>query len=910
MKSLRDHLNILFNQAKPELLFANIEKGICGTASGRDSVPLPLHSWGMSSETYFHYSHAVLPEATPDEVDELYENMAGLLQQRKECAETKTVFSLLPEYTTGILQVWDGIPFCKQEEFLDWRKCYFVLGQDILTTAHLAYWNKRNGIRARSFAWPAQIGTTDLRLRQILERGLAENHFHLNGSSRIFDLSWICLMNHPKLIGTYFGPTKRIRLSQAERNLSFLENLNISVTLGSEDNTWTWSKRLRLACWLRAYLFEWMLRTPDILPSRQDNGDERPALRMLKFAQAPFQQSELLSEVENLRFEYGYTECFKQLNGRTKCLDYAITKDILGEDGVSSYRILTGERAFLYHGFSWIFSEQLNFDSWQRDFSELFYLYLLLKQQFRSEMIQINERSGFKNFSLYESRKDMIFDRFPEYTQEARRTAVNAAMNDEHVISHELRITPKSTPYQMFEKILETDKLVEFGQKNGKKVKRNQIETEKTALLENSYFYTIHFVKQKEPEGNLIQQNGESLFTKPRHYQLRRTVEKQAKAVAAALEKYNYLCARVRGIDACNLEIGCRPEVFATTFRFLHHFIPTFREEYSVNGKLLTPKIAISYHVGEDFLDLVNGLRAMDEAVRFLEMGRGDRIGHGLALGIEPEKYYKRKQYRVALSIQERLDDLIWVLYRSGEFGVELSTLERNRLEEEAAALISEIYGPSAAGKFWEYYQSWKLRGDDPELYRNGTFQEPEVKLQIGLTQQYARCRCLSSENTNALSMLRKNETIAGFYRDYHYDAKAKSRGRRVIVVSIDRDYVKMVRRIQDAMQIRLEQEGIGIECNPSSNILIGPFERYDEHPIFRFCPVRVGASSLFTSVNTDDQGIFDTSLENEYALLAKSMEVKQTEDGDTAYGKEEIYLYLERVRCMGIAQTFPRVNL
>lgn len=82
---------------------------------------------------------------------------------------------------------------------------------------------------------------------------------------------------------------------------------------------------------------------------------------------------------------------------------------------------------------------------------------------------------------------------------------------------------------------------------------------------------------------------------------------------------------------------------------------------------------------------------------------------------------------------------------------------------------------------------------------------------------------------------------------------------------------------MQREMQRWISGLDIGIETNPSSNYLIGSFKHYDKHPIFAFYNLGLsssweeinGCSQHPVCVNTDDQGIFSTYLENEYALLA-----------------------------------------
>jgi len=89
---------------------------------------------------------------------------------------------------------------------------------------------------------------------------------------------------------------------------------------------------------------------------------------------------------------------------------------------------------------------------------------------------------------------------------------------------------------------------------------------------------------------------------------------------------------------------------------------------------------------------------------------------------------------------------------------------------------------------------------------------------------------------------------------------------------------------------------------------LIGPIDRYIEHPIFRFnCRGLNNKSSdlpsLSVSINTDDQGVFDTYIENEYALIALALEKEMKES--KSYEVEDIYEYLDYIRKQGFEQAF-----
>lgn len=62
---------------------------------------------------------------------------------------------------------------------------------------------------------------------------------------------------------------------------------------------------------------------------------------------------------------------------------------------------------------------------------------------------------------------------------------------------------------------------------------------------------------------------------------------------------------------------------------------------------------------------------------------------------------------------------------------------------------------------------------------------------------------------------------------------------------------------------------------------------------------------SINVSINTDDQGVFDTLLENEHALMALALKKAKRDNGEYIYDIEDIYEWLDYVRQMGIEQIF-----
>lgn len=888
MKTLRNHLRIMFSQIQPELL--NILR------KSNDSR-LSVSSTNVNALAYHHCAGPLLDNLTYEEIDVLYEDMLSIMKRRGERCGGASVFALLPEYTLRVLDIYENEPVCRQDQLLNWRCCYLYLGQDILTTAHMAYVNTQNFKELRQFTWPAQIRTDDRRLDEILKKGLAENHFHLNGSTRSFDLSWICLMNHPSRISEFFDIKKlktREKVTDSDFIDCFQENLNSSVSLGINDNKLDWIKRLETACWIRAKLLLWLHFDDERAAARDP--DVNSVRLMLNFTRNLFSTTPLSSVVESARFYLGSMHSL---------IDYAITPEALPANEVDNCcRSLAGERAFLYNSFKYIYSGgNGNGNEMQmKRFMDLFYLYLLIKCQFRSEMIQVNQKYGFKNFALYQNRKDKIFEKFPVYALEAKNLSVVESMKNGNVRSLEMRIAPKDREDEMIKKIVQTDREIKSLMRSA-----NAAGTGSRAETED-YFYVLHFPKYPDDIRHESREPG-CWAANARNQSVRTATENQAIAIAKSLETAPYLCKRIRGIDACNFEIGCRPEVFATAFRFLRDFGISGHQKHLLYAKSLQPRLSATYHAGEDFMDLIDGLRAIDEAVLFLEMTTGERIGHAMALGVSAPDYYALKNNKVVLRKQDHLDNIVWALNKSSQTGIYNDSILTKQLEEKAQQLIYYIYGTGFS--LIDYYNSWRLRGDDPELYRYGyydrdSYSKPLMNYMYGANYWYNRHRIMNYES-DGLDSVRDDSNAAMLYSMYHFSSSVRTRGNETEEVRITGQYVSMVTALQEKMMGELAHRHIGIEANPSSNVLIGPFEKYSQHPVFRFCPVVPSASGTvqFVSVNTDDQGVFDTSLAMEYSFLACALRSMKNDNNEQMYSDDAIYDYLERLRENGFSQAF-----
>lgn len=867
MKLISKVMDIAFRHLAPERVLGFVlgEAGI--------SIPSPneFQQWFLSS------AESALHGYSGDEQEFILQNVWEediLYGSEKDCPP----FSILARYGSAVLTYEQGNPVCRFEHVLDWRQNYLMLGQDLITTAWLAHRAHTTGLQPLRFAWPAVIPTNYAVLNQIIHSGLAENHHHLYGASQVFAITWSQVMTYPQILH--------------KKPDWFSVALQPHMSRGLFDNAWSTQKRLVYAVFLRWMLFQCL----DVAPEQAEDY----VSQLLLFHRGYFSDSqailELTPKIAALRQTSGIK--FPQPNKQPAfCLDYTFTNSLTGELN-EDYRLLAGERYLMYRCFLACFSQRFSFElQW------LFYAYLLLKATFRMELVQTNQQIGFMNFQNYQSRKGDLWQ-MPAYWNEAYRTALNAPIHEQNLISLETRITPANQADDILSGIRTIDRVCSFF--DGEDFQEQRFSQKMGHCTgEDAYFFVLHFPKQRD-RASIPKQGLRPVDC--RHGQMRKKLRRQAIELAKALSNHAYLCSRVRGIDACANEIGCRPEIFSTMFRFLQSFPPTFYQKNMLTAG--HPRLSVTYHVGEDFLDIADGLRAIDEAIYFLNLKRGDRLGHALALGVDPQVHYETKGGRIVLPKQDYLDNLTWLYYRSAELNVAMPLNLKHTLRSEAEALFQELYRDTLreqAASLQDYYYSWFLRGDDPSLYKMGRM---EPKSDAWFSDFYDSFeKNMNFQLYNRIVKYRSDKRISTLYYAYHYDPTARILGLETTAMEVSPEYTQLTAAIQKAMQQRVNDQGISIESNPSSNALIGTFRDYQKHPILYFNNMGLSHSSkvvqMHVSINTDDMGVFDTSLSFEYALIAAMLSQMTEPNMGRLHSDREIESYLRGLRQMGLEQIF-----
>lgn len=860
------HLEVAFRQVHAEDILSYLRSHASSLNGWNDSY---VNRW--TQQAYTHYAQDVYRRYSSTELA----YMANDFQQKISADNStnnlcgQTIFTFLANQAKEMLVVIDGHPVCHFEDLLHWRNMTKTLGQDMFTTAFLAMLDIKNMGTRSDFSWPNIIQTDNMRLRRLLGRGISENHFHLYGSAPIFMLSWVTLMNFPEKAYTLRGNTKA--------SVHFSENLNTRFALGQEESTFSWKDIALHACKLRALLFN----------ATQGNNTSSSSLLedFLKHVDSNRPLAALSEEVTRLRYLHGIP--LRQSNEEYLVLDYAITHKCGTELEAHHHRLLFGERNFLYACFTACFTGKFSAVEQQ-----LFFLYLVLKNKIYGELVQNNTRIGYQNFSHYSGRRfDLCSDR---YMDEVYRLTLHGTIAGGAIKSFEARIKPESSPVELYRTILEIDHAF---------CKQASLPIDN--IGETPLFYVLHFGKKPFSLGQPCRSK------KVRSAELRHTAKQQALATISAMQSSPYLCTRIRGFDACSMEIGCRPEVFATEFRYLRNQAAYITDFGCWDKKKVKAKLQMTYHVGEDFLDITDGLRAIEETINFLEFRRDDRLGHALALGVDVTEYYALKRYQIVLPKQDLLDNLVWMLFTSMSFDISIPQSFSQRIELLCIELYTQIFGNELPANILQlYYEAWRLRGYHPSVFSE---YEPNKKAYHRAKYYSAQPYLLYQWQDNAsLETLFKKPEVLEICRQYYYEYDIQKRGQDIYTFKVDDAYIKVVCELQQKMQHLIADRGISVECNPTSNVLIGTFKDYHKHPIFKFnsyglhcIDKQVHGAQISVSINTDDQGLFGTSLENEYALIAASLQSIFDKNQQRVYTDDQIYQYIEHIRILGNAQSF-----
>lgn len=765
---------------------------------------------------------------------------------------------LLNKFASAVLTC-DSLeaPRIKFQHLLRWRELTLMVGEDLLTLPYLARIDCLRRNERRLFCWPNVLEHDNFRLNAILEDQLSDTHCHINATQDVFEFNWIALMNYPeKFLSEFFV----LRKNGLRMDYDLTDRPAFGVPL-------KYDQLIIIAAAIRLFFFR--LVNPKILPHQKTKNRLSPFLEASEIKDA-LTDSRVFSGLFNkMRTTIGIYSSDAMRAEDILVLDYAIRKlDFIEKVDFSvissPFTIHHGERSIIYKWFRGYYKDEPGF----RDTGSLMMLYLLIKTKIRREFVQTNHLKGFLNFQKYQGIKNLWQTAIPNnkenltdqlrnkvYRNSLFRYAVQSSVGNGRGYFLEARLSPNEI--QKFRNS-DFDKPI-FGR-----------ETVKILSDEERSRVTIvaHFLKRSRKD------DSKSI---PRNSNLRDSLWGEANIIVDSIKtNTDKSIPHVVGIDAASSELACRPEVFAPMFRYIKS-----------NGLS-----NFTFHAGEDFYDILDGLRTIAETIDFMGYTIGCRIGHGLALGLDSVSFYSKRHRKVILPKQILLDNLVWMKYFALHCNIQLSQATLLLIDENYSRLISELgYSPAenCHVDIWTYWQSMRMRGD---------FVPHSSKIAEPYIQEVMR---------SPVSPDRNREQLEKLHQHYENDLQCREIGNRPEILNLPKSFALDVAEVQRGLLNVLEEKGIVIETNPSSNLKIGRFDRYDQHPITLFHNVEADAPrhSMVVTINTDDKGVFATSLQNEYSLIALALQKQRDENGKRLWSDLQIEQYLKRIAHYGNISRF-----
>ena len=743
---------------------------------------------------------------------------------------------ILPQISEALLTIEHNEPLVRFDQLFRWKDAALYVGEDMLTTAYVAHKDLREkSCRRNLFVWDDILRHNNKQINAVLDEGLSDLHAHFNATSDVFALNWTSLMNdikQRKKFDEKITRTQEVELMSPHMDYPCdIEQLSVA------------------AAYLRFVFYTRLLNQQADKKEYIEHNYKRKVIRILTdrwFA------DDIAIDLQN---SINWALNYSLRSADEKTVDYCIVPnkeiDSLIYDHATARIIYQGERDLLYSFFYRYYSH----DNQCKELAPYMYLYLLIKNKIRREFVQINKIKGFENFETYQDRKDILIPEYsPLYKYYANcvvDTSIRKHSND-HI---EARVTPNGLKENLdYRKSL-------FPNRCYKDLKRIE-EKDNLSIV-------VHFIKNGKYEKPFPTQFNKVDFihdgTRDEKYRIK-----------IRWQLNDVLCSKINvvGIDAASREIFCRPETFGHIYRYAR----------------LKGITGFTYHAGEDFLDIVDGLRSVDEAILFLHLGDRCRIGHGMALGIDAAEYYERRHYTTILPRQYLLDQCIWLLMRSKELNVTVDSNIEALLLDKAEECYNDIGYMLKPFNPKTYWHSMLLRGNDPEfIYTN--------KSQTLMTKWERTANVEDSRIHVAMG----DKQAKDLFHDYYYDADIKKMGMILVTHKWPKEIVRVVETMQEKMRSYVASKHIGIECCPTSNLKIGYIERYDHHPLItKFYPVlpKPNDTIIYSSINTDDRGVFYTSIYEEYSLIALALrKMTHSETNERMYNDREIIRYIGEIR-------------
>ena len=363
----------------------------------------------------------------------------------------------------------------------------------------------------------------------------------------------------------------------------------------------------------------------------------------------------------------------------------------------------------------------------------------------------------------------------------------------------------------------------------------------------------------------------------PRYSTLAKEYSEQTDVTCWMLTSFPLSLQWLRAIDVAADEMSVPTWVIAPSFNRIRRSSDVasllLKKQFGVD----VPRIRSTAHAGEDFTHLLTGLRSIDEAIDLFDLSERDRIGHGLALGMDAKEWVLSTG-PVAISKHDRLFDLVWEWSIVERGSINSLSSRIHYVEQEILKISREIFGDACPGVF-ELATLRTQLNNPTNLFKIG-YPGPVRHVTKSLMQQQHR----SSDS---------------ILRYYLTDEEVFLRGEELIWVDSS-GFEDALTSIQSIIKRKVARKGIVLEVNPTSNLLIGDLGNLARHPLWDLSsPLRDETNNhISICIGSDDPAVFATDLRQEYQRLMDAAVF-------AGYSEEDARVWVDRVRFRGLETRF-----
>lgn len=329
------------------------------------------------------------------------------------------------------------------------------------------------------------------------------------------------------------------------------------------------------------------------------------------------------------------------------------------------------------------------------------------------------------------------------------------------------------------------------------------------------------------------------------------------------------------GLDAASLENSTPVWAFAEVYEKARD---SSNEPLIMNNRMeCCQSLGFTFHAGEDFRHMYSGIRRIDEAVTHLKFHAGDRIGHGIALGLDVQNWFLENP-AVILPRIEALENFLWAYDLISSNILEFNSSSMAYIEKQIYNLSKDIYlsteGLSSAVLVDAYLGMFKIGEDN---------------------------LCRTANEKSFCEAVKREEPVVWNSEKLQLARNCKyylERMNEPVHVEVNAQDLEIIGKLQKIVKEKISRQGIVIEINPSSNTAIADMDSLMENHIYGMNSFVYDASNIMVCINSDDPSVFNTNVSNELAYVYYGLLEKGA-------AKESAVAWIEKLRKNGMDSSF-----